>query len=243
MKAALVVIFLCFGVCPSFGRKLPSFVTKCKLKDPEVVSCVKNRIEEYQKYIIDGVKEFHIPNLNPYVVPQVNIQLSWMNSTFTNVEVYSINNYTIDNFDMDFDEGFLKVRMSHKSVSMKGPYEMDGKLSQLNFHGEGEMENDNSGIVGDITVNGKKVTRHGKEYFEMDSATYKFASYKVDRVYFSNLFANNAELTERVNKIINENSDELFADTYPAVEKIIDALVVNIIKATFGRYSLDELFD
>lgn len=62
-------------------------------------------------------------------------------------------------------------------------------------------------------------------------------------MYFHNLFRNNPEITKTVNKVIEDNQDELFKDIHPLVEKIISEIDLSMFKGVFDTYSLNELFD
>ncbi|GJQ84876.1 hypothetical protein Trydic_g494 [Trypoxylus dichotomus] len=243
MKTALVVVFLSFLFGLSHGKELPSFINKCKLSDPAINECMKNRVQEFTKYLPEGVKELRLLSVKNYVVPEMTLKLPWANVTLKDAKFEPLYDYVVDTFNMDLDKGELKIKLSHKYISLKADYVLDGKLIQLNIHGEGKAEAKTVDIVGDATITGKKKSKNGQEYFEVETATYKFTKHKLDNVYLSNLFGDNVELTKRINDLISENREELFADAYPALEIIMSSLILNLFKAPFNTFSLGELFD
>ncbi|GJQ84882.1 hypothetical protein Trydic_g500 [Trypoxylus dichotomus] len=232
-----------FGYSAVNGKELPSFVKKCKRDDPGLNDCVKNALIEFKKYLPDGVEEMKLPPLNPYVLPEANIATPWMNTTLMNLKLYNSYDYVLDYFDINLNEGIIKLNTTVDHMEMNSRYEIDGKILQFTLHGEGEMEGKVNNTKVGIILSGKKIQRKGKEYLILEKIDYKLLEPPKAYMYFHDLFRNNPEITERVNMVIQENQEELFKDIYPLVEKIVSTIDLSLFKGVFDNFSLDELFD
>lgn len=93
------------------------------------------------------------------------------------------------------------------------------------------------------TLNGKIIQKDGKEYLNLDKSAVKMKDFVLEYIYFHNLFANNPELTERVNQIFLADPETYGEEVVPLIEKVIAEVGLQIFKGSFDRFSLDELFD
>ncbi|GJQ84878.1 hypothetical protein Trydic_g496 [Trypoxylus dichotomus] len=241
MKRILVLALFTFTILQ--GKQFPSFVQKCKLSDTNINDCLKNRAQEFSKYLADGVRAFKIPALKNFTIPEMKVRLPWTSGTYKNALYEPIYVYHADSFEMDLDKGIIVFNLSSPRASLRANYVLDGKLIQIPFHGEGVVTATAENITSSITVTGKKTTRNGKEYFDFESGRFKFGKHTIKSVYFANLFDGNVALTERINEVIFANREEMFEEFFPLLEVVMDDLVRRIFVGVFGTFSLDELFD
>lgn len=95
---------------------------------------------DFKPYLRDGVKEMKVPSLNPYVLPTATIRTNWMNTTLTNLNLYNSHDYVVDYFDIDLDQGVIRLNLTTDHMEMNSQYEIDGRILQFILHGEGKME-------------------------------------------------------------------------------------------------------
>ncbi|GJQ84881.1 hypothetical protein Trydic_g499 [Trypoxylus dichotomus] len=239
---SLIVILVVFGTSSYSGRQLPSTITKCKAKDSHFNVCLKSVLQDLSKELAKGVKELKLPPIDPYVIPELQVQTSWMNGTFTNIGVYNIDKYIVT--DVEIDDGkaiLLKIDVPYLDTEFK--YRIDGKLVQLNFIGEGNADARFSDVAAAIRVDYKKVQKHGKTYLDVEDVEFKVVKIKAEKIYFHNLFSNNPELTKQFNGVILENQEVLLGELYPIAEKIAKPMFLSILKAVFDEYSISELYN
>lgn len=90
-------------------------------------------------------------------------------------------------------------------------------------------------------VTGAKEVKKGKEYINYNAIKLDVFFDKVS-MQFENLFPGNKELSMQLNKVINENSIDFVDEVKPVAVDTISAIVLNLIKNVFERYSIDQLF-
>lgn len=81
----------------------------------------------------------------------------------------------------------------------------------------------------------------GKEHYKIikDETHVDVKSIKVN---FDNLFKGNPEITANTNRLINENTEILFSEIKPIIEKTVSQLVLSVINFVNNRYTSEELY-
>lgn len=59
---------------------------------------------------------------------------------------------------------------------------------------------------------------------------------------FDDLFKDNPEVSDGLNKVINENAKDFLNELKPAAVQTISSIVFTLTKKVFDRYPIDELF-
>lgn len=87
----------------------------------------------------------------------------------------------------------------------------------------------------------EKVKKRGKEHFKVikDRSTLSVSTIQVE---FENLFKGNKAISDNTNKLINENTEILYTEIKPIIERTIIDLVTGVINFVNGRYSIDDLY-
>lgn len=93
----------------------------------------------------------------------------------------------------------------------------------------------------DVTLGGEHLSKKDKTYIKW---TDKKVGLKVGKSHFnfSNFLPGQVELTAEVNKLINENSDDIVKEFISLVEGAIDKIAISTYSNVFNLYSLEELF-
>lgn len=81
----------------------------------------------------------------------------------------------------------------------------------------------------------------GKSYLNFTSIDIDLA-FGGGTVKFDNLFKDNPEVSEGLNKVINENVKDFLNELKPAAVQTISTIVFTLAKNVFDRYPIDELF-
>lgn len=77
----------------------------------------------------------------------------------------------------------------------------------------------------------------------IDKTDYKVVSTQIGRIRLNNLFRNNPELTDRINRLFADEQETYYEEMRPLVNQITSAVVSTLFKGVFDTFSLDELFD
>ena len=87
-----------------------------------------------------------------------------------------------------------------------------------------------------------EVPKNGKTYFSFISNKLtldpEFVSFN-----FENLFNGDKQLGDNINKVLNENFKEVFADVQPGYEKGLGLVLQQIINNLFSKVSAEEALD
>lgn len=102
------------------------------------------------------------------------------------------------------------------------------------------LANTNGDIIKMFEINNK----NGKEYIQLKNAAKSVISYKNAGLTLTNVFPGNEQLTNEVNRVMNDNFDEITKDINPVlfetITKIIDETYIGPV---LQEYALSELFD
>lgn len=91
-------------------------------------------------------------------------------------------------------------------------------------------------------MRGIKVQKNGKEYLNLETIDFKILSYSHFTFYLHELFPGNPELTQTVNKLLDDHRDEFAVEVVPLLEDVISKVYFSFFKGVFDKFSLDELF-
>lgn len=87
---------------------------------------------------------------------------------------------------------------------------------------------------------GERITKGGKEYINFDKIDYqvKFGDFQPQ---LDDLFINNPELTNTVNRVLNENSQSLIPDFEEVCERVLGEFMLASMRRMFRTFPLDDL--
>lgn len=242
MKAFLVLFAV---VLVAYSAKLPDYLNKCK-KGKDGVQCViENTMAAVNKIKIDGEPKFKLQNLIPVRIQAIDLQATpQLKIAIKDGEIYGFDTFTIKDGYIDDEKISIQAHIDTK-LDLIGKYEMDGRILILPIKGAGDC---NLTFVDfDINYEGKftKEERKGKQYLQVsnDNTTLKIDNVK--RVYwrFDNLFDGDERLAPEMNRFLNENWKEVFAEVKPAIEQAAAFAVINYYVNGFLHFiPLEELF-
>ncbi|XP_068902684.1 protein takeout-like [Tenebrio molitor] len=241
MNLTLVLsVLLC--ICCSSSKKIPSYITLCHRKDPNLGTCFQKAVEQIRPHMKDGIPELFIPPMSPLVLPQAGLDNGDnFKASFRNIEVYYVDEFRVDNLNVDLDNVIFDVAISFPRLRIKSQYNIDGKILILQLKGQGPADGNFTDVSGKLMVNGNIFTKKGKEYIDVKNAKLDLNLGK-PVFKFENLFRENRELNEQTNKIVNENVVEIIDELRPIIDQTVTEFVFGVITRIFNRFSMDDLF-
>lgn len=98
----------------------------------------------------------------------------------------------------------------------------------------------------DVTIealyNFEQVKRKGKTYMNFKDYTFN-VSLKGVTFNFENLFNGDKRLGDNINKVLNENSLEVFEDVKHSYERAFGLVLKQLLNNLFSKVSIEEAFD
>lgn len=121
-----------------------SFVKPCRRSDPQINTCVRNTINSLKDRIPHGIPELFIPALEPLVVPEIKMDQDsgaiYLHSTYKNVNVHGLSNYTLTDMLVDTTRPKIVMTMTFPNVTMNAKYVMKGKIMMMPLMGNGDCQ-------------------------------------------------------------------------------------------------------
>ncbi|KAH8311178.1 hypothetical protein KR044_004683, partial [Drosophila immigrans] len=192
----------------------------------------------------EGDANLNLVKLNPYAIKKLSIQKGAkspinIDLVFTNNNIYGLKSMNATRFSKDLTKKH-EVRLHADSLSLIGPYSINGKILVLPISGNG-MSNFtfvNTDVM--VSFNGKAIEREGEIYLEP-------VNFVVDaipkRLYynFTNLFNGDKALGDNMNLFLNENWEPLFKEVKPELQVGFGTEFLDVIKNVFSKMPYNKL--
>ncbi|XP_045471923.1 protein takeout-like [Harmonia axyridis] len=240
----LLSISVCVVLCvigSTEAKGIPSYITLCKSKDPELEKCILRAVDAIQPHLKSGIPELGIPSLDPLTIPFAGLEAGpTFNASFRDIEVYYANEFKIDKFKLDLDKVDLDIGITFPKLRIKSKYAIDGKILFLELKGSGPADGNFTNVHAEVKGNGRRIEKNGKTHLEIETINVK-GDYGKPIFLFADLFENQ-EVNDQTNKIINDNIVEIIKELEPVVNKVVIEIVQSLVSRVFVKYSFDELF-
>lgn len=89
---------------------------------------------------------------------------------------------------------------------------------------------------------GSRVMKHGKEHFKIDADHNIVVGVEKIKLNLGNLFKDNKELNDNLNKVIDENIDTLAEDVKPVVGETIRSLFLRFVNQVYNKFPIEVLY-
>lgn len=235
-----VIVFVCISVALINGAHLPSYIKPCK-RDENLSKCAKEHGNAAIADIVKGDPKYKIPNLNPIVLPKVEVQAGDnLKIALKDLIIHGLENMVLDDISFDLDKKFIEIQLSTDYLKLNGEYDIDGRILILPIKGNGPayLNFGPSVIKGRILF--ETGMKDGQEYITKMIPNF---SYDISKPYyhFDNLFNGDKQLGDHMNQFLNENAADVHKELSPAVSETINKIVLNILEGFLGNVPLDEI--
>ncbi|XP_041973132.1 circadian clock-controlled protein daywake-like [Aricia agestis] len=242
MKYLLFVFALSIAYISAHDANLPSYITPCDFKDPNLRGCIREEILKALPQFAKGLPELEVNSLDPFALNDIVINEPNLKITLSNPKLSGLSKLTLKEFQLDakdIEADFVLNFVSDFHVA--ADYVADGKILILPIQGKGASTIDVQKMSCNITSK-IKIHKDSEKFNHMKlsspSYTYDIGS-TVFR--FENLFNGNKELSETTHKFANENWKQLMDDLAPPVIKQIATAIVKNINAFLSKIRIDKM--
>ncbi|KAG6454228.1 circadian clock-controlled protein daywake [Manduca sexta] len=233
------LLFLCLTACvySATGNKAP-FITKCNGEDSK---CITAAAQTAIPILAAGIAELGVETMDPLNIASVNASSSNLQLLVKDVVVTGTKNCQAAKVERDVKNSKLFVNLLC-DATMKGQYDMKGKLLFLPIEGKGDMRV----ILRKILIHAEvdleeKVGKDSKNHWNIKKWKHEFELKDKSEVEFDNLFNGNELLAKTVKDLIAENGNEIILDIGPEIIKAVVAKVAKNCNHFFRAVPLEEL--
>ncbi|XP_060533535.1 uncharacterized protein LOC132706295 [Cylas formicarius] len=240
-----LVFFTC---CESFAANLPPEIQKCKLGTPDFEECMKKSIDFAGHFFKNGSAEFGLPRIDPFFVDKMEIQGDpsksvRLNQKFENVALTGLLDSKIKYFKYIPDEGkcVWELDVFTPATHMIADFEMTGQILLFPINGHGKCTVDLFNVTNEHRAQCEHYSKKGKTFLRLKNYSMKMHVGNC-RFVFPNLMPGNEQISKEIQKVIDENSLEIFNDVKSGFEKLLSSLHERASNGMFSRVPEDELF-
>ncbi|XP_073983828.1 protein takeout-like [Rhodnius prolixus] len=241
----LPFLFVTYFCSLATGLQAGDYFKLCKRNDPELGNCIKDSLNQMKPLLRKGIPQLKIPSLDPMVIPRVNVKQGSgpvsMDSTFTNLKINGITDFTIKNIRPDLDNNQIDFEATLPYMYNVGDYKIEGKILVLPISGNGDSWSNYTDVNIKATLKGEPEAKGGKTFFKIKE--FKF-DLNVGRaiIHLNNLFNGNKELGDAMNNFMIENWEVVYKELKPVVNEAVSAILLDVAQKVFNRFPMDELF-
>ncbi|XP_016980572.1 protein takeout [Drosophila rhopaloa] len=245
MFGIALAIVLCLSL--SVQANFPDDPKPCKYGDGECIMQLVNTLFS-EKFSAED-PGLNLVQLDPLKVDRMVISQGVSDSpvgitlTLTDNLLYGIKDQRIvkvKGFGKDMaTKHELKIVAKH--FALVGPYSIQGKVLILPISGTGQsnLTMDNVKII--ISFSGNPVEKNGETFLDVTNLKMTMKP-ESSHYHFSNLFNGDKALGDNMNVFLNENSEAIYKETGPAIDKSFSELYLGIVKAVFAKVPYAKLF-
>ncbi|KAK2576598.1 hypothetical protein KPH14_005268 [Odynerus spinipes] len=231
-----IVLAIAYIVVAVAGEyELPSEVKTCKRGTDDYSSCLRLAIQESWPV--------NFPTLDPYYVDHNEAEFGngelhgkieeW------DVYVYGMKNAKFLAVRPEYSDDFFKLEidLAFPKIFIEGEYKADGNLASFKIGGKGHFNVSTEDIKITWTISGPvKNDRWMVEHYLPNVQIGKM------KVWCSDLFNGNEELTKTVLEFVNEYWPTIYRGMYPYIADVWDKLFTELVNRFFSQVSFNKLF-
>ncbi|XP_023014601.1 protein takeout [Leptinotarsa decemlineata] len=245
-----VVLLFCLLVTLTeiYGRKdLPTNFPRCRRSDENLSKCILQAMEKARPFLVKGIPEINLPPFDPLYVESVNMdqetQALSFKANLTNAFVYGFTNYACPRFEYRSQVPTLHfaTRCFFKEVKLVSDYVIAGKIFGSRIEGTGNLTAVFSAGDANVTEIAKIVKKRGVDYLRVHETKISIGVQRIS-ARLDGLFDGNKELGDTMNKLINNNIDEIFRQVTPFFEELLTNIADNLLLRAFTQVPYDKLF-
>ncbi|XP_065170730.1 protein takeout-like [Atheta coriaria] len=240
MAKLLILLFICVVAC--WGKKLPSYITKCKFHDPSMTKCMKDNIPNIKPHLKEGIKELSVPPLVPFHLAELVIEAT----KDLVIKLSDLDVFDLDSFDVremiSVPEEFLgKLDLYFEKIQIIGTYDIDGKILILPIKGHGPANITLYQFLVHYEYIYRPVEINGKPHLQLTNGDFQFRAGKIS-LQLDNLFNGDKALGEQVNAFLNENWKEIEDILRPSITETVKSIIDVIFNSITNNVALEDLF-
>ncbi|XP_044756957.1 protein takeout-like [Coccinella septempunctata] len=211
------------------GKQLPKFMQdlRCPLTH-DFKPCFIEKGNAAIPLLAKGVPEYNIPKMDPAEIHHVQLVSDpSLSLNLTDLKIYGLENMKIIDIEVDLKRRMFRTTLSGENITVIGEYSVNGRILVLPIIAKGFFSTYLKNGIYIATKIDYIVEKNGEKYY---NPVFDPMDYHLEKVVFhiEDLFGDNKELGEEVNKFLNNNWDILMIEFGPEIAKIISKIITDI---------------
>ncbi|KAK3913672.1 Protein takeout [Frankliniella fusca] len=229
------------------GGKLPPNIKRCARTDPNVNECLRLAVQDALPKLRDGLPKLGLHRLDPLVIDELRISQGTgpinMDLTFTNMTTTKIlDDVKVSKVRFDYDNLVLEATTITPVVLAKSKYSVGGRVLLLPIRGSGDSVVNLFDVTTDLVIKGKRITKaDGKDYLDIQSVIAKLTPKRME-MKMENLFNGDKQLGETMNRVMNDNWQQVYAEVGPSFAQAYQELFKRPARALFLHVPIDDIY-
>ncbi|XP_017773965.1 PREDICTED: protein takeout-like [Nicrophorus vespilloides] len=240
-KLVVNCVLFAFLVLDIEALHLPSYLTACSKNDPKFTECATKSANAAMKVISIGDPTFKVPPLKEFKLNEVFIDNGeTLKIKFTDVIISGLENLASSSVNFDFEKKHVRFITETPLMQLDGHYDISGRILVLPISGNGtsQIKFDGCHFIYDFDYD--LVDIEGKQYAQLKNDNIEFTPKKI-HFDFKNLFNGNVQFGTEMNKVLNENWEEVGKEVSPAINKTIKTIITSVFNKFLSKIPFDEL--
>lgn len=229
--------------------KLPSNWKTCVINQSNTNACLKKSIQTaIEDLTTKGSQSLGVFPLDPMRISKLRLQSGAgsivLDLTFLDLDIYGFKSLRIDDVDLDSPKDRLKLKVTITSdFVLNGDYVVKGRLLVVPIAGAGRC---NITLGKPVAATGelnwkKQKGAGGRMYAHVEKFQFDFNP-KTFKLHFHDKDHGNDQLGKTLNRIANDNANEILKDLKPAISVAFGQAFEDIANRVFSKVPYDDLF-
>ncbi|KAL1492309.1 hypothetical protein ABEB36_012782 [Hypothenemus hampei] len=246
-KSLLLVFAFCTTVTSSArkfkSKHLPDYISPCHTGDPNLSKCAIIQGNKAIPQVLKGDPNFKLLSFNPFKLEKMDFTANRnLELHLRNLKIFGLDTTEMIDANMNLKERHISIKFLTRSLKLTMNYNIKGQLLFLPISGEGPTTFQFDECTFDYSFNYDLVTKSdGKLYIGniRPAVTFKIPKAKF---HFENLFNGNKELGDNINRVLNENPQEIIAEFGILIKEIINIVATSIFESYLTVVPFEEIF-
>lgn len=234
------VVLLAAMVTLSSATEFAQQLRKCRVDNKEKLnSCLNQTLHDLRPFLPTGIPELSLPPLEPMQIPSIEFRQGQgavtIKSTFTQVKVTGLSNYSTTSINADPVQQVLTVGLHVPEMMITGLYKLDGRLFLFPVRGSGDFWANFKGVDATGTSQLSVETQaDGSDRLRVTNTDIDFTIEHL-RMHLSDLFNGDPLLGRAVNRFINDNGREILREVKPQVVVRLNDVVQEVMNDALSQ--------
>ncbi|KAJ1530862.1 hypothetical protein ONE63_005705 [Megalurothrips usitatus] len=230
------------------AAKLPAGAPRCTKAEVRRADsgCLRAAIEATLPLLRGGQPRLGLPPLEPLLIQELTISQGGdgpisLALTFRDFATTDLTTARMLSASIDLDKMTLDAETFVGRCVATGQYSAKGRVLVLPVSGNGTSRVVLYNTTSQWHADGKRVTKNGKDYLEVTSASIVLNPKKME-MQFDNLFNGEAELGKAMNRVLNENWQLVWREIGSSFNEAYSKVVEQHARSLFQHVALDDIF-
>ncbi|KDR14108.1 Protein takeout [Zootermopsis nevadensis] len=253
--ATAIQYWLLFGaVLPSVGTtnadqraiklldQAPDWLRPCRLKDPELNSCVKDTFQNMFPALAKGIPEIHVDRFEPLYLSRLSLSKGHgpvtITGSFYDILAHGPSKAKATSAVLDMDRRVFELGVFLPEIRIESDYNLQGKVLILPLIGNGPAKVNLDNVTTSVSTRFELRRLQGRQVLHIADMTVDFDIQGMT-VNLENLFNGNKVLGRTLNAFVNKNALEIVKELKDPLGESFSVVFKDIMNNALSHMPID----